>query len=443
VTKVLFHSYHYPPIGGSGAQRPLKMSRYLPGTGYDPIVITGDGPTGDRWTPEDETLVGEIPSDVVVRRVPVVSGRTVDSRWRGRAQRWLGRMPAWEQRWVEESIRVGVEYGSASDLVYAWMQPYASAAAGLALSRILGKPWVADLGDPWALDEMIVYPTRLHRAWQRRRMAEVLSTAAAIVMSTDEAVRRLRSIPAFAAKRVVAIPNGFDASDFDGPDPARRPNCFRIVQTGYLHTELGREHRRLLPLRRLLGGSVSGVEILTRSHVYVIEAINRLLERDNSLAEILRLELAGVLTNADREVAARCPVALLHGYVNHAESVRLIRSANLLFLPMHNLPPGSRATIVPGKTYEYLASGTPILAAVPDGDARDILERAANARLCRPDDVDCMTAAIADAIRDYRAGRPAPKPNAEVVQQFEYRQLAGRLAAVFDAVLDAPTGLKS
>ncbi len=34
-----------------------------------------------------------------------------------------------------------------------------------------------------------------------------------------------------------------------------------------------------------------------------------------------------------------------------------MRSADLLFLPMQNLPPGVRATIVPGKTYEYLASG--------------------------------------------------------------------------------------
>jgi hypothetical protein len=189
------------------------MTRYLPGTGYDPIVITGDGPTGDRWTPANETLVGEIPSDVVVRRVPVVSGRTVDSRWRGR--------------------------------------------------RILGKPWVADLGDPWALDEMIVYPTRLHHAWQRRRMAEVLSTAAAIVMSTDEAVRRLRSIPAFAAKQVVAIPNGFDASDFDGPILRSGRTAFASFRPDTCTPSSGREHRRLLPLRRLLGGSVSGVESLT------------------------------------------------------------------------------------------------------------------------------------------------------------------------------------
>ena len=43
----------------------------------------------------------------------------------------------------------------------------------------------------------------------------------------------------------------------------------------------------------------------------------------------------------------------------------LISSADLLFLPMHELPEGTSARIVPCKTYEYLASGRPVLAAVP------------------------------------------------------------------------------
>jgi hypothetical protein len=64
----------------------------------------------------------------------------------------------------------------------------------------------------------------------------------------------------------------------------------------------------------------------------------------------------------------------MRSYVPPAESVALIRLADLLFLPMRDLPPGVRVTIVPGKTYEYLASRRPILAAVSDGDARDLLE---------------------------------------------------------------------
>ena len=128
------------------------------------------------------------------------------------------------------------------------------------------------------------------------------------------------------------------------------------------------------------------------------------------------------------------PSSRLHGYVTHAESIELMRTADLLFLPMQNLPSGVRATIVPGKTYEYLASGTPILAAVPDGDARDILDAAGNARLCRPDDVTGMAAAISEAVDDHRTGRPARPPDPRVVARYEYRKLAEELAVVFDGV---------
>ncbi len=54
--------------------------------------------------------------------------------------------------------------------------------------------------------------------------------------------------------------------------------------------------------------------------------------------------------------------------------------------PCRIFPPGVRAGIVPGKTYEYMASGTPILAAVPDGDAREMLRSVGTATVCRPAD---------------------------------------------------------
>jgi glycosyltransferase involved in cell wall biosynthesis len=307
------------------------------------------------------------------------------------------------------------------------------------LSRKLGKPWVADLGDPWALDEMMAYPSALHRRLDERRMARSLGTAAAIVMSTQEAVERLRSsFPTLADRPLLAIPNGFDAADFAGPKPAYDEHVFRIVHTGYLHTELGQEFRETRTLRRLLRGSVPGLDILTRSHVLLVEAIGRLLREEPALEDVLELHLAGVLTDADRAVAARCPVAKLHGYRSHAESIELMRGANLLFLPMQNLPPGVRATIVPGKTYEYLASGTPVLAAVPEGDARDILAEAGNSLLVRPDDVDGLARELKRAIERWRQGEPAPAADPGVVARFEYRHLAERLAGVFDDVLAKP-----
>ena len=260
------------------------------------------------------------------------------------------------------------------ELIYASMSPFETGSAAARLSVKLGKPWVADLRDPWALDEMQVYPSRWHRRLDLRAMRALLSTASAVVMNTEESARLVRAFPELSRTPVLAVPNGYDAEDFAPVQPRPPASRFRIVHTGYLHTELGRGLAAGRLARRMLGGDLSGVNILSRSHVYLLEAIDRLIAADASVAERLELHLAGILSEADVEVARRSPVVRMPGYLPHAETVALLSSADLLFLPMHDLPKGARATIVPGKTYEYLASGRPILAAVPDGDARDLLD---------------------------------------------------------------------
>ena len=433
---VLFLSYYFPPLGGAGAQRPLKMVRYLERNGYRSRVLTGPGPVADRWAPIDETLGIEVPEQAEIHRLPgpepLASGG-----WRGRGERWLTVRSPWEAWWIDGAVEQGLVLAPATDLIYAWMQPYVSAHSAARLSSETGLPWVADLGDPWALDEMMVYPSRFHRRRELRLMRRLLGSASAIVMSTPEAARQLvEHIPELAAKPVIVIPNGFDGADFTTPAKTRDDHRFRIVHTGYLHTQLGSQQRRGARARRILGGTINDVDIYTRSHVFLLQAVERVRASDPELAAPVEIHLAGVLTDSDRVVAGESQLVHLHGYVTHAESIDLMRTADLLFLPMQNLPPGTRATIVPGKTYEYLASGTPILAAVPDGDARNILAAAGNASIARPDDVEGMAEALREHLRRFRDAKTAPSPNPEVVAGFEYSHLAGKLAEVFDSVVN-------
>jgi len=354
--------------------------------------------------------------------------------WRGRAERWLALRTHWSRWWVDGVTRLGAGLDDV-DVIVATLSPYESAVAAMRLSAKLGRPWVADLRDPWALDEMTVFPSALHRQLELRRMRRLLGSAAAIVMSTPEAVRRVReAFPELAGKPILAIPNGFDAADFEEPVVPRSDDVFRIVHTGYLHTELGRRQRQTAPLRRLLGGATRGVDILTRSHVYLLDAIDRLIAQNPELHGRIEVHLAGVLSNADREIAARSDVVRLHGYLPHAQSLQLIRSADLLFLPMQNLPAGMRSSTVPGKTYEYLASGRPILAAVPEGDTRDILTAAGNCRLARPNDTGSIAAGIAAEVERWASRHEPQRPDADVVERYGRRALAAEFAGVLDAV---------
>jgi glycosyltransferase involved in cell wall biosynthesis len=425
--RVVLIAYHFPPVGGAGVQRAVKLVKYLPAFGWEVVVITGPGPAGQRWTPTDPSLAGDLPPEVEVHRLPGPEPARADG-WRGRAERWLGMPPRWGAWWSAGVRSTALAVGPV-DAILATMSPFESTAPAAALAAELDTPWIADLRDPWALDEMTAYPTALHRRWEAARMRRALRSAAAIVMNTGEAARLLGSrFPELGARIRDPIPNGFDPADFiAGPAPKPDP-AFRIVHSGYLHTALGGRGG----VRRILDGQDREVDRGARSHVHLLAALAEL----GSMPAPRRIELhlAGVLTRADREAVPATITVCEHGYLPHAESIRLLRSADLLFLPMHDLPAGRRATIVPGKTYEYLACGRPILAAVPDGDARDLLAASPGVRLCRPRDVGAMVQIVSEELERAPAVDVDRSP---IVAQFERRRIALRMAEVLDTVAGA------
>jgi glycosyltransferase involved in cell wall biosynthesis len=427
-------AYHFPPLGGAGVQRILQLARRLPELGWDLRVITGPGDPESHWRPIDDA-VGPGGPGVDVHRLEGPEPPH-DVRWEGRLERWLRLSSRWRRWWSEHVVRLAASLGDDVGLVHASVAPYSTAESALAVARRLRRPLVIDLEDPWALDEMMVYPSRVHRLLERRRMARVLRQADAVVMNTEEARRRvLATFRGLDERRVVAIANAFDRSDFEGGrPPERHEGRFRIVHTGSLHTATGQKYRAAGLLRRLVGGVEPGVDFLTRSHVFLLRAIESLFAEEPDLASVLEVHLAGVFTAEDRAVAAPHSFVHLHEFLPHAETVALLRSADLLFLPMHDLHSGARAGIVPHKTYEYVAAGRPILGAVPDGDARDVLEASGVARLCRPDDVNGMAAAIRAEVDRWRRGEPAPTPAPELMARCEATRLASQFSDLYTRV---------
>jgi glycosyltransferase involved in cell wall biosynthesis len=276
------------------------------------------------------------------------------------------------------------------------------------------------------------------------RMERLLSTATLIIMNTPEATLALKTaFPRLRNKEVVTIPNGFDYADFSAPVKERRDGKFRIVHSGYLHTDNGVELRKR-GIYRLLGGAQSGVDILTRSHTVLLDAIERWRAQHPEIVNDLEIVFAGKTSEQDRTVVNESGISSLvqfPGYISHKDSVELVRTADLLFLPMHNLPAGTRSRIVPGKTYEYMATGRPILAAAPDGDARDFLNQCGTAMICRPDDAAGMVQILAEVYRAWKNKRPTTHCNQPFVEQFERRNLTRNLAVAFRSMLPCSSGI--
>lgn len=437
---VLFLAYHFPPLGGAGVQRSAQFVLRLPAHGFEPIVVTAPLSEGQVWPPSDPSLADGLPIDARIHRL---SG-PLDPKARAPLAHLRARYlmkSEFGQRWTRGCIDAGRQVARREpfDVILATMSPFSTAEAAAVLSQEFGVPWVADLRDPWALDEIEQYPSRWHRRIAVRNMGRCLATAAVIVANTPDAAEAMRTeLPEVDPSRVVTITNGFDPADFAGPPPRKDSARFRIVHTGHLHTALGRRHQRTRPLRRLLGGERVPTDLLTRSHVVLVEALSRWQARDPRVAQDVEVLLAGHASPADREVVGGSPVAGIVrfvGYLAHEESVALLRSADLLFLPMHALPPGERARIVPGKTYEYLAARRPILGAVPEGDARDFIRASGLGSVCDPTDAEEMLNILEDHLAAYRSGSPRPDADDAFIARFDRAVLTEQLAAVFDRAL--------
>ncbi|MCH8912784.1 MAG: glycosyltransferase, partial [Planctomycetes bacterium] len=123
-------------------------------------------------------------------------------------------------------------------------------------------------------------------------------------------------------------------------------------------------------------------------------------------------------------------------YLPHQESVEQLRTADVLLLPLHGLPPGQRSRIVPGKTYEYLAARRPILACLPEGDARELIERSGNGWCADPCDEAAIADALASLYEEWERGDLDRLQIPSWLRNYERRQLTARLAEAFDEIVE-------
>src|SRR5215217_546208 len=189
--RALLVARHFPPIGGAGVHRTVGSVRHLASRGYDVVLVTGPGQQRGRWDFQDPGLLAGIPDGAEIHRVdgpePAGPGRLL-----GKLEHLAQRPSEWVRWWVDQAVELGARVGADADVVIASCAPYETAHAGARLAARLGVPWVADLEDPWALDEMRLYPTGLHHRLDRHRMRRALRGAPAIIRPAREAAPRAR-----------------------------------------------------------------------------------------------------------------------------------------------------------------------------------------------------------------------------------------------------------
>jgi glycosyltransferase involved in cell wall biosynthesis len=160
-----------------------------------------------------------------------------------------------------------------------------------------------------------------------------------------------------------------------------------------------------------------------------------LIRRGDVAADKLELVLVGEVSADDRKLVEKSAVASsvrMLGYTNHTQSVAWLESADVLFLPLHTPLDGGPTLVVPGKAYEYLGSGRPILAMCPPGDMRDFVTQSRSGIVTGGAVVVGAAEALLTFYNAKREGRAVAEQDRAVVERFERRELTRRLAGVLD-----------
>lgn len=429
--KLLVLSYWFPPSGGAGTQRMAKACKYLPRSGWDPVVLTSSG-VPDRQAPyQDPSLLADVAGIEVVRLAHEHTGLARHALDAVRLRLGL-------DAWIDAAIPVALDLArkSGAHAVLTSLSPFAGWRLGKAVKRSLGIPWLLDLRDPWALDGWRSWRTPLHALWDLDQMKRALGAADAVIANTPEAARQYLKL-GVAPDRLCVIPNGYDEGMVTGDRPRRKgtkEELFTLVHTGTLHPAnmppgftrngLRWRHRQIAPLGRT-------------GH-YLLQALAIVRGNSPKHAARIRLHLHGFVDPTHDSLAADLGIRDLlvsWGYSPHADVLRALASADAVFVPLHGVPSGERALVVPAKLYEALASGTPVLGALPPGDGADLVALVKGGLVVPPCDAEQLAEALITMIHRAREGKAIPGGRSGHLAPFGRERLAEQLALALDRTL--------
>jgi glycosyltransferase involved in cell wall biosynthesis len=400
--------YYFPPSGGPGVQRGLKLCRHLPQFGVEPVVVTVEPSTyaqPGEYRP-DPSLAAEVPPELRVVRTPS-ERRRFDAAMRAARllrlaqhlapRRWFERQAAWFGPALSACLSEIAR--SRPDVVLTSSQPYVVHLVGRELRRRTGIPWVADFRDPWTSAWGRTWPSRRAFGWECDREDEVLGDADVVVANTPgsrlELVARHPWIP---PSKVEVVPNGYDPEDFAVAAAPRNPSDLLIVHSGAFRAPVpGRERRGLRAWIDRGTCAPFPYDLTTHAPETLFRAMAEASRRGPRRR--IRARLVGQLDAGWLDRARGLGVGddvEAFGYLPHRESTSHLLSADLLYLPTVTRTDGAPVSNVPAKTYEYLGSGRPVAALAGPGDVRDLCSGRERVSLLDPSDAEGLAALLLD-----------------------------------------------
>ena len=367
--KVLIITYYWPPAGGPGVQRWLKFVKYLPDFGIQPTVYIPENPT---YPIVDENLVKEVSDKVLILRKKIfepyqlasflsknktkkISSGIIPNQ---KKQSFLDKTFLWIRGnlfipdarvfWVKPSVSFLEKYilENNIDIIITSGPPHSLHLIGLELKNKLNIKWFADFRDPWTTIgyhkslRLSSFAANKHKTLEHK----VLNTADTIIVTSKTTKTEFEAI---TKKPIAVITNGYDTEQVEGQTLDHK---FSLAHIGSFLSE-----RNPLILWESLIELVDEIpEFKTHLEIKLIGAVSQ-----EVLETITTYKLDFYVNNL--------------GYVSHQQAIAHQRKSQVLLLIEINSE--DTKSIIPGKLFEYMVSGRPIIAIGPENsDFAEIIQ---------------------------------------------------------------------
>jgi len=373
--KILIIAYYWPPSGGSGVQRWLKFVKYLPSLGCKPYVFTPKNPS---FAIKDESLLNDVPPEAAIIHFPIwepydlfiklsgfFSGKKKSAKptelVSGSGKSFFQKVSTWirgnffipdpRKFWVKPSVRFLERFLRENDIqtIITTGPPHSMHLIGYHLKkRNASLRWLADFRDPWTewglLDSLMV--GSLARKMHQKLESKVLAAADEVITITPFYKRRFEAL---AKREIKLLTNGFDENDFKKLK-YEKGDAFRICHVGIVNEKC--DPRPFM------------------------EAVRSLMNENKDFKSALIIEFIGEVhpqfKNFVQSSSELKDVVAFAGNIPHKQLISCYGESSLLLLILTGYKDAEG--FLPGKLFEYLATGLPVMAVGPvQSDAAQVL----------------------------------------------------------------------
>lgn len=420
--KVLIITYYWIPSGGPGVQRWLKFVKYLPEFEVEPIVYIPENPT---YPIIDENLKEDFANLTILKqkirepyrvaslfskkKTQTISSGIIPKK---KNQSFLERLllyirgnffiPDARVLWVKPSIKFLEKYIQENKIetVITTGPPHSLHLIGLGLQKKLNIKWIADFRDPWT---SIVYHKDLKLSAKSEKKHKELERK--VLQSTNQ----------------IVVTSPSTKAEFE----QITPQPIEVITNGYDIEKIEKQ-----PLDQKFSLAHIGSFLSERNPRILWKALRELINENQDFKKDFELKLIGIVSqevlNAIKEFKLEKYVNNL-GYLSHLQSVKEQRKSQVLLL----IESDSYQTkaILPGKLFEYMVSGRPILAIANDeSDIKDIIVSTNTGVFFDYSEKDRLKESILNYYRQYKENNLKSHPIG--LQQYSRKNLTKKLSEI-------------